>query len=205
MPLACAFSTTRFVIATFFLERLVARVDHDGTVEARSDAIVTGFLVSVVEMHGKNYVGKHFLRCANHRFEHPLVGVFSRAFRELNDKRRLALHAAAEQPEKLFHVVNVIGADGEFSVGDFVKLSGGNDHRIAIRFGFWASKLSPQSENATPQHQVVSEWRANRVIGAKPRRTDNSPMQDAQRAFYAAKPMDHCAAGRAERRADFVE
>ena len=111
-----------------FLERLVARVNHDGTVKLRSDAIITGFLVSMVKMHGKNYVGKHFLRRANHRFEHPFVGVFSRAFRELNNKRRLALLAAAEQPEELLHVVNVIGADGELSVGDFVKLSGGNDH-----------------------------------------------------------------------------
>jgi hypothetical protein len=38
------------------------------------------------------------------------------------------LLAAAEQPEELLHVVNVIGADGELFVGDFVKLSGGNDH-----------------------------------------------------------------------------
>ena len=36
--------------------------------------------------------------------------------------------AAAEQPHGLLQVVNVVGADGEFSVGDFVELSGGDDH-----------------------------------------------------------------------------
>jgi hypothetical protein len=29
----------------------------------------------------------------------------------------------------LFHVVNVVCADGEFAVSDFVELSGGNDHK----------------------------------------------------------------------------
>ncbi len=37
-----------------FLKRLVARVDHDGTVKPRGDAIVAGLLVSVIEMDGKN-------------------------------------------------------------------------------------------------------------------------------------------------------
>ena len=35
---------------------------------------------------------------------------------------------AAEQPQDLLHVVDVVGADGEFSVGDFVELGGGDDH-----------------------------------------------------------------------------
>ena len=74
-------------------------------------------------------IGKHFLRRANHSLEHPFVGIFSRAFRELNDERRLTLFAAAEEPEELLHVVNIIGADGEFSVGDVVELLGGDDHK----------------------------------------------------------------------------
>ena len=82
----------------------------------------------MVRMHRQNHQGKHFLRGANHRFKHPLIGVFSRAFRELNNKRRLALLAAPEQPEELLHVVNVLRAGGELSGGDFVQLSGGDDH-----------------------------------------------------------------------------
>src|SRR5204863_9833286 len=93
-----------------------------------SNAVVTGFLVSMVKMYGKNHGGKHFLRCANHCFEHPFIGIFPCAFGELNNKRRLALLAAAKQPEELLHVVNVIRADGEFSVGDFIQVSSGYDH-----------------------------------------------------------------------------
>ena len=82
----------------------------------------------MVKMDGKNHRGKHFLCRADHCFEHPLVGIFPGAFRELNNKRRLALVAAAEQPQELLHVVNIIGADGELSVGDFVQLSGSYNH-----------------------------------------------------------------------------
>ena len=114
-----------------FLEWLMTGVDHDGAVKTRGDTIVARFLVAMVEMHGKDRLGKHAFGCANYRFEHPFVGIFSRAFGKLNDKRRLTLHIAAKKPEALLHIVNVICADREFAVGDFVKLSGSNDHRIA--------------------------------------------------------------------------
>ena len=49
----------------------------------------------------------------------------------------LTLDVAAEQAEALLHVVDVIRADRKFAVGDFVKLSGGDDHDL---------KLKPKSE-----------------------------------------------------------
>ena len=111
-----------------FGERLVARVDHDRTVKTRVNAIVAGLLVTMIEMHGKDRVLEHFFRRADQRLEHPFVGVLPRAFRKLDNERRLALHVAAEQPEDLFHVVHVVSADGKFSVGDLIELFGGNDH-----------------------------------------------------------------------------
>jgi hypothetical protein len=62
----------------------------------------------------------------------------TRAFRELDNKRRLAANVAAEQSEELFHVVNVVGADGVLAVGVFVKLSSGDDHSI------WMVGLRPE-------------------------------------------------------------
>ena len=82
-----------------FVEWLVARVDHDRAVKARIDAIVTGLFVAVIEMHGENGFGKNLFGGADDRFEHALVGVFARAFGELDDEGRLALDAAAEQAQ----------------------------------------------------------------------------------------------------------
>ena len=114
------------------LEGLVRCIDHDRAVETGFDAIVAGFFVSMIEMDGKNGFGKYLLGRAQHRFEHAFIGVFPSAFGKLHDERRLALHVAAEQTQNLFHVVNVIGADGEFTVGDLVELSGGDDHKMKM-------------------------------------------------------------------------
>ena len=86
-------------MATFSSNDFVARIDHDRAVKARIDAIVTGLFVAVIEVHGENCFGKNLLRRANHRFEHPLVGVLAGAFGELDDKGRLALDVAAEQAQ----------------------------------------------------------------------------------------------------------
>ena len=79
-------------------------------------------------MNGEDSIRENFSGSANDGLEHPLIGVTARAFRELDDEGRLALDAAAEEAHRLFEVVDVIGADGEFLVGDLVKLFGGNDH-----------------------------------------------------------------------------
>src|SRR6266403_1367177 len=59
------------------LERFMAGIDHDRAVEARFDAIVATFLVAVIEMNGKNGLGKYSLGRPNHRLEHPFIGILS--------------------------------------------------------------------------------------------------------------------------------
>jgi len=83
----------------------------------------------MIEMDRKDCVGKDSLSCANDGFQHSLVGVFPRALRELNDERCFALHVAAEKPETLLHVVDVVGADSKLAVGHLVELSSSDDHK----------------------------------------------------------------------------
>ena len=122
-----------------FFERLLARIDHDRAVKTRRDAIITRLFIAMIEMDGENGFGKHSLGRANYRLEHAFVGIFPGALRKLNDERRATLDIAAEQAEALFHVVDVIGADRKFAVGDLVKLSGGDDHMA--EFQVWSRKL----------------------------------------------------------------
>src|ERR1700730_384798 len=111
------------------LERFMAGVDHDRAVKPGSDTVVACFLVAVIKVHGKDRFGKHSFGRADNRFEHALVSIFTSAFGKLNDEWRLALHIAAKQAEALFHVVNVVSADGELAVSDLVQLSSGDDHK----------------------------------------------------------------------------
>ncbi len=87
-------STTRLVIATFFVERLVRGVDHHRAVEARLDAVVAGLLVAVVEVDGEDGLGKDLARRADDGLEHALVGVFARALGDLDDEGRLRLRCS---------------------------------------------------------------------------------------------------------------
>ena len=59
-----------------FFKGLVAGVDHHRTVKARFNAIVTGGLVAMVEVHGKHGLRENFLGLSNDNFQHPFVGVF---------------------------------------------------------------------------------------------------------------------------------
>ncbi len=111
-----------------FVKVFVRGVDHDRAVEAGVDAVVASLLVAVIEMDGEDGFRENLLGGADDGFEHALVGVITRAFRKLDDEGRLALHVAAEEAHRLFEVVDVIGADGEFLVGDLVELGGGDDH-----------------------------------------------------------------------------
>jgi hypothetical protein len=124
-----SFVDEAFADRDVFLKWLMARVDHDRAVKTRRDAVVTGFLVAMIEMHGENGVRKHSLGRADHRFEHALVRIFSRAFGKLDDEWRFALDVTAEESEQLFHVVNVVSAHREFAVSDFVKLCSRNNHK----------------------------------------------------------------------------
>src|SRR6266487_2432777 len=123
-----------FCDANVLVERLLARVDHDRAVKARVDAVVAGFFISVIEMDREDGFRVHLLGCANHAFEHAFVGIFSGALRELDDERGPALDISAKEAKQLFHVVDVVGAHGEFAVGDFVKLSGGDNYRLERRY-----------------------------------------------------------------------
>jgi hypothetical protein len=130
-----------FCDGNVLVERLMARVDHDRAVKARVDAVVAGFFISMIEMDREDGLWVHLLGCANHAFEHAFVGIFSGALRELDDKRGPTLDISAKEAEQLFHVVDVVGAHGEFAVGDFVKLSSGDNHRLARRY-----RSSPDNE-----------------------------------------------------------
>ncbi len=110
------------------LERMMRGIDHDRTVEAGLDAIVAGFFIAMIKVHRKNRLRKNLGCRPDDRFQHAFVGVFAGALRDLDDKRRLAVDAAAEQSHCLFTIVDVVGTYGETLVGDFVKLSGGNNH-----------------------------------------------------------------------------
>jgi hypothetical protein len=68
----------------------------------------------MIEMNREDGLGVHVLGCANHAFEHAFVGIFSGALRELDDERGPALDISAKEAEQLFHVVDVVGANGEF-------------------------------------------------------------------------------------------
>ena len=83
-------------------------------------------------MDGENRFGKHSFSGADHGFEHAFISILSGAFRELDDEWRAALDVASKQAEELFHVIDVVRADGEFAVGDFVELSSGDDHRLTM-------------------------------------------------------------------------
>ena len=61
-------------------------------------------------------------------FEHHLVRVGAGALADLDDERRLAVDAAAEQAHGLLQVVDVVRADGIFAVGQLKQFLGGDDH-----------------------------------------------------------------------------
>ena len=63
-----------------FVERSVARVDHDRAVKTGIDAIVAGLLVTVVKMHGENCLGIHGIGGADESLKHALVGVLAGTF-----------------------------------------------------------------------------------------------------------------------------
>ena len=114
------------------LVRLVAGVDHDRAVETALDAVHAGLLVAVIEMHGENGLREDLVGRADHAFQHQLVGVGPGALADLDDERRLAVHAAAEQPHGLLGVVDVIGAERVLAVGKLEQFLGGNDHEMSL-------------------------------------------------------------------------
>ena len=82
----------------------------------------------MVEVDGEDRLGEDLVGGADHGFEHALVGVGARALADLDDERRLAVEAAAEQAHGLLQVVDVVSADGILAVGVLEQFLGGYNH-----------------------------------------------------------------------------
>ena len=67
IPFSWARSTTRRVMAMFFVERLVRGVDHHRRIEAAVDAVVADFFGAVIEMDGEDRIGKDLFGRPDHR------------------------------------------------------------------------------------------------------------------------------------------
>ena len=110
------------------VERVVRGVDHHGAEEAGIDAVVAGFLVTVVEVHREDGLGEDVGGGADNGLKHALVGVFARALGDLDDEGGLGRDGTLEQAHGLLGVVDIVGADGVFPVSVFEELRGGDDH-----------------------------------------------------------------------------
>jgi len=73
----------------------------------------------MVEMDSENGIWKNLICSTDHAFQHSAVRVGASAFANLDDERCLAVKITAEQPHRLFHVVDVISAKGIFSISRF--------------------------------------------------------------------------------------
>ena len=121
-------------------EFFVGSVDHDGGIETAVDAVVADFFRAVVKVNGENGFRERFVAGADQTFEDALVGVTASAAGDLDDERssfgavdRIIIFAgfaqvAAEKPNGLFHIVDVVCADGVFAVSLFEQFGRGNDH-----------------------------------------------------------------------------
>ena len=112
--------------------RLMAGIDHDRAVEPALDAVHTRLLIAVIEMNRKHRLREDLIGRADDAFEHHLVGVGAGALADLDDERRLAVHAPAEQPHGLLGVVDVVGAERILAVGKLKQFFGGNDHEMNL-------------------------------------------------------------------------
>ena len=111
-----------------FVKRIVRGVDHHRAIETAVDTVVTGLLVTVIEVHRKNGIRKNFTGSPDDRFQHVLVCVRARALGNLDDERRLGRHGSLEKAHGLLGIVDVVRANGKFAIGDLEELGGGYDH-----------------------------------------------------------------------------
>ncbi len=110
----------------------VAGVNHHRTVKAALNAIVTGFFIAMIQMNREYGFREDLVRCSYHRLEHTLVGVRTRSLADLNDKGCFTLQVAAKQPHCLFEIIDVVGANGIFTIGCCEQLFGRNDHFVLL-------------------------------------------------------------------------
>jgi hypothetical protein len=81
---------------------------------------------------GKDGLREDFVGSPDQAFEHRLVREASGAFADLDDKRRLAVHVAAEKTHGLFKVIDIIGPDGILAIRGCKQLFGGDDHTFLL-------------------------------------------------------------------------
>ena len=63
-----------------FVERRVARVDHDRAVKAGVNAVIASLFITMVEVYGENCLGIHGIGGADESLKHALVGVLAGTF-----------------------------------------------------------------------------------------------------------------------------
>ena len=70
----------------------------------------------MVQVDGKDGIREDLVGRADEPFEHDLVGVGTGTLADLDDEGSLAVDTAAEQAHGLLEVVDVVCADGIFTV-----------------------------------------------------------------------------------------
>src|SRR5436190_5876422 len=127
----------------------MARINHDRAIKARVDAVVTGFFISLIEMH-PNIVSGYIYSAVPIWLRGSVCRRISSILGELDYKRGPALDVSAKETEKSFHVVDVVGADGELAVNDLVKLSSSDNHmfkrKISILGLRWRTSTKSNSK-----------------------------------------------------------
>ncbi len=74
-------------------------------------------------MHRKDDFGVHLLSGVDNGFHHLYAGVLTSPSRDLDNEGSLSFNTPAKQAQSLFHVVDVVGANGETAIGNFEKFS----------------------------------------------------------------------------------
>src|SRR3712207_2473057 len=82
----------------------------------------------MIEVHRENCLRIELRGGADDRLDHWNARIRARASGDLDDKRRGSLHMAAEESQGLFHIVDVVGAYCELTIGDPKERGGGHNH-----------------------------------------------------------------------------
>ena len=92
------------------------------------DAVHAGFLVTMVQVHGKDGFREDLVGGTNDAFQHQLVGVAACPLADLDDERGLAGDVAPEEAHALLEVVDVVGTDGVLAVSGLEQILRRDDH-----------------------------------------------------------------------------
>ena len=76
----------------------------------------------MIYVHSEDSLWIHLLGSADHGLDHSDASIGASTLGDLHDERGLGLDAPAEQPPRLLHVVDVVGADSVAAIGELEKL-----------------------------------------------------------------------------------